>query len=504
MAISLTPLLTLINNCDAITGWSAGTLDTSTFREGTGSLGAKVSAALGVVYKYDQGGAGGVNMTGEHFFVWMMSTSTIDTLANGGMRIYAEDTSANWIEWWVGGSDNYGGGWQRFCVSSGATGQLTSGTYNPAAHRYIGIRFKATGKSTVNNTFWDFLHYGSGIKIKSAATDNITWQNVFAADDAAAYGIVSKLRGMFFIQGRLEFGDTSSGDIDFLDTSQIVLFQDSPRVASTLYQVIIQGNAAGTTNFQLGSKSGESGISGCILKSGGATKFSITATDTNIDELKLYGCTFLDAGTISLPSNTTGREVLNCSFEVCAQVLADTCIVKNCNLVSSGARAIKMSSTSHNITSSNFINCPQAVEINVAGTYTFNALKFSGNTTDIDNTSGGLVTVNCANGSNPSTYTGSTTINNTVTLEINGVSYGTKCRIEKTSDGSALLSGTAITLDDTGVTYKATAQWNFVPSTQVRVKARLAGYLPFQSTTTIPTGGLTVTAVWQTDPNYTP
>lgn len=422
MAVSLTPLLTLINNCDAITGWSGGALDTEKMREGTGCLGAKVSAALGIVYKYDQGGAGGVDMTGQHFFVWMMSTSTIDTLANGGMRIYAEDTSGAWIEWWVGGSDNYGGGWQRFCASSGAIGQLTSGTYNPALHRYIGIRFKTTGKSTVNNTFWDFLHYGSGIKIKSAATDNITWQDVFAADDAAAYGIVSKLRGMFFIQGRLEFGDTGSGDIDFLDTSQIVLFQDSLRVASTLYQVIIQGNAAGTTNFQLGLKSGESGISGCILKSGGATKFSIIATDTNIDELKLYGCTFLDAGTISLPPNATGREILNCGFEAGAEVLADTCIVKNCNFISPDNRGVRMSSITHNTTSCNFINCTHGVHVNNIGTYTFNALMFSGNTYDIENSSTGLVTVNATNGANPTTFEntggGSVTILNPKTLTV--------------------------------------------------------------------------------------
>ena len=408
MAIALTPLLTLISNCDTA-DWSGGALDTEKMRQGAACLAVKASAVLSIVYKYDQGGAAGVDMTGQHFFVWMMSTSTIETLANGGFRIYAEDKNGAWKEWYVGGSDNYGGGWQRFCASSGATAQNSSGTYDPLYHRYLGVRFYTTGKSTVNNCFWDFVHYGSGLKVTSAATDTITWQNIYDADNTAAYGIVSKLRGLFFVQGRLEFGDTSTLDISFGDTSQIVIFQDSPRIASTLYQVVIQGRSGGTTKFVMGTKSGESGVSGCILKSGGATKFSITATSTYITELKLYGCVLLDAGTISLPADATGREVLNCTFEACAKALVSTCIVKNCNFISSDADAILVSSTTFKTTYCNFINCPNGVEIDTYGVgYSFSALIFSNTTYHVNNSCGQALTIGNANGSNASTYTGST------------------------------------------------------------------------------------------------
>ncbi len=81
-----------------------------------------------------------------------------------------------------------------------------------------------------------------------------------------------------------------------------------------------------------------------------------------------------------------------------------------------------------------------------------------------------------------------------VPLEINGVVVNARCHIETDPGGVVLMSKNA---DGTG-----TATENFTGSTpqDVLVKARLKGFLPFETTGTIETGsGLTVTAVWIVD-----
>jgi len=97
-----------------------------------------------------------------------------------------------------------------------------------------------------------------------------------------------------------------------------------------------------------------------------------------------------------------------------------------------------------------------------------------------------------------------------VPLEINGVKTGTepsnyvRCRIEKQSDNSTIMNQEAQTSYGTEGFYKATMSYSYTADVPVRVRARYKGYLPFESTGTITSGGLTVTAVWQADPNYTP
>ena len=52
--------------------------------------------------------------------------------------------------------------------------------------------------------------------------------------------------------------------------------------------------------------------------------------------------------------------------------------------------------------------------------------------------------------------------------------------------------------------YKATESFNYTADQPVIIRARYQGYIPFETTGTITNNGLTVTAVWLVDPNYTP
>lgn len=512
MAITVTPNLTEITDCDATTGWApTPTLTADYLVEGTGSVGVKVSAATSSLYKYTIGSVR--NMTGMHIYQWMLVTTKPDVIANGGYRMYVEDNAGNYGYWYVGGYDT-AAGWTCFVIdpaSEPTTGSV--GTIDVTNISYIGVQFAHTLKitGTLPNCYWDISRYGTGLTITSGATDAIDFDDIYTADVTGAYGVVGKRNSVFTVNGKLTFGDASStGSVDFADTNQIVLFPDNSYVSTSCYGIDVVGNGTGTTNFTLGSKSGTSGINGCVVKAVGTKTFSLTASDTDNDKVLLYGTTFQNAGVITLPVTATNREVLNCSFLAGDGVTASTSIMTNCNFVAADDEALLLSSTSNNVTDCNFIGNPKAVRIDTAGTYTFNNMIFTGNTLDIDNTSGGAVIINCTNGSNPSTETGDTTINNAVTLTVQGVKTGTeptnyvKCYIMKTSDSTVLMSEEAQTSYGSDGYYKATETYNY-PGTEVDVtiRARYKGYLPFETTGTITSAGLSVTAVWIEDPNYT-
>ena len=123
---------------------------------------------------------------------------------------------------------------------------------------------------------------------------------------------------------------------------------------------------------------------------------------------------------------------------------------------------------------------------------------------DVYNNSGGAVTINISNGGDTPTIRNSngssTTVNNAVTLEINGVVSGTQCYIV-TSGASVVMNEVASEVVS-GNEYKATESYNYTADTDVTVRARKMGYLPFETSGTITTSGMIITAVWQVDPNW--
>ena len=158
-----------------------------------------------------------------------------------------------------------------------------------------------------------------------------------------------------------------------------------------------------------------------------------------------------------------------------------------------------------------------AILIDTPGTYTFSGNQFTGyganGTTGaaIYNNSGGAVTLNITNGgSTPTVRNGTsatTTINNAVTLEINGVSAGngvdtgTACAVFAIAGGPET-AGTQLMNEFSDATGTAQATYIYQGVQPVVIRARQAGFTPFTTNGTITAAGLTVTAVWQADPMY--
>ncbi len=518
MAVAVASNLTTISSCESTSGWtdldSRGlTATDEVVRQGTNCLGFDLDDETARFYY----ALAQTDYSDTHVYVWVLSMTPawLATRANGGIFVIGRDNTGNMSYWYVGGSDTYSGGWKCFVVHTGRTPDGNSGANAVMARcTGIGIGFRGLARSKLaRNTYFDFVRVGNGgIKVTggSAASPG-TWAEVCAGDQAAAVGVVRNEGGVFHVQGPIEFGDEAAGDLWFHDASQIVVFEGAS-VASSLYELKVVGNAAGTTSLKLGNVSGGRGVQGCVFKAAGGATYKITATDGDIDALGLYGCSFLNAGTIVLPPAAEGRDVLSCSFEGCAEVLPDTCKFEYGTVVSAQARGLRLSSPAHNVRNTSFVNCQACVHVAAPGTYGVEGLVFAGSDGmskfDIENSSAGAVVVNATSGSNPvyarNTGGGTTTINNVVPLVVRvedalGVLVpDASVRIERVSDGAALLQA------KTDAQGRVSSRHNYTGDTAIEVSVRRSSegsprYVPVRTTGTITRTGFALNVVMQPD-----
>lgn len=513
------------SNCDAVTDWvSAPTLDTEVFVQGTGACSAKVSkTTFTSVFSLLEA----VSLTDKVIYVWAMSSTVMDTISNGGFRVRVEDALGNWGEWYLAGRDTWSGGWTPWAVHTSTTFSDKSATAPTiSAITKVGIVFKCTGSATAPGCFWDAMRYGTYIGIKAGTEASAaTFQDIIDEENLTAnkYGVLRVYAGILLVQGKLKFGSTTAGENTyFKDTTSRTLVFPKAKVPSTFFEVVLQGNATGTTEIYFGEKVGVdpvwSGVAGPIFRCEDTTiPYKVTATDTNVTKFGFWGCAFYNAAIISGQVYNIDKEFLTCTFFKCSQMEPNTGIVKDCSFLSTTGRAILMNSASHNITYSKFINCQTAVHIPLSEAVPFDNLKFYGNDPyDIEHSVAGTLTVNCED-SNPSEAKvnesggGNTNIVNTVTLTVRHVKTGSepteyvRCYIEKKSDQTEIMNLDANQTDEQSSGYYKASKTDYnYPGSDVTViiRAREKGYLPFETEGVIKDNGLDVTAVWLPDPNY--
>lgn len=220
MAISVTPNLTDISLCEAVGSWSAGTTSADYALQGTYALGIQVKATLSAVVSWAFGSP--ANMTGKHIYIWMMCTGKVDTIANGGFRIYVETDATHYGTWYVGGNDVTPGGWNCFIIDPASTPTSGLGTINPASITKVGVQFKTltSALGTTLNCFWDACRYGSGLTITSGVADAITFENIYAIDNLDVDTVAN------FDIANFAYGvsSTASGRIQYVDTPNTRLY----------------------------------------------------------------------------------------------------------------------------------------------------------------------------------------------------------------------------------------------------------------------------------------
>jgi len=521
MAVSLSADLTEIDDCDSATNWSSNeafAADTTSFREGTASIGIEKVSQETSYARYDyytDHGSVYLNITGEtHIYFWVQTTSTPDTIDNGGIRLRLTDASGNYKEWWVGGSDNYTGGFQCYVVYTGLTPDDSSGTLNLAQIRYVTVYFKILTKYLVNapNCWVDILYYGSGLVVEGGTSgDPGTFDEIIAADVTPAYGVLNKYQGVFFAQGPITFGDSDgTSDTYFQDYSQLLIFKDA-LVSNDHYKINVVGNSTGTNSFKLGSKSGTAGIQGCTIKSAGDIKVSIDATDTDVNVLGLYGCTFIDIGESEFSPGATNKEVLSCNFNDSARVVANSMDMANCTIVNADNFGMEANVADFSVVDSNFISCPDAILHTLSGVYQYDNLKFTNNTYDIafsGASSSDTLVIESINNSNPGNYriivgSGVSIINAVyLTVDVENI-YGAP--INSAAVAIYTASGTVLELlNELTVAGRAQDTYNYTGDMPVTVRIRKSSsgstrYFPIDTTGTITEGGYTLTAVMYED-----
>ena len=519
MAVLITSNMTEIHDCDATTGWSSGGTNSVDNLEGSGCLADQVKSTTSAVILYTMASA--VNLTSKFVVMTMKVNGVVDTQALGGYRVYMEDSSARRGTWYVGGKDTHPGGWNYFAVDPSTTGFSKDSGFDITDILKVGVGCKTLTSviGTADNFFWDICHYGTGLTITSAASESggsgtggaTGWEDIYDYDTGTVnphyYGIVSKINGVYFVRGKLIFGDNSTLSIDFED-SALIGFLPGAYMTDTVTGLTALGNATGSSNIIM---------SDSVIFSN-TRKPTYAVSDTDIDTFTLPSTTIQ----IAAVSNFSAGEFIGTAFDSCEQLTFGSAVFTDGvirNSVSTSAALLYPTGTD-NLERINFKSAGtgHAILIDTTGTYTFDGHTFDGYaSTDgstgnecVYNNSGGAVTINIINGGDTPTYrngtSASTTVVNSVNLTVtvkdkdNVAIENAQVAIYKTSDDTQLMN------EDTLATGIATEAFAFTTDTDIYYRVRKSStgttrYIPVQGVGEITSAGFAVTVIMYEDIN---
>lgn len=487
--------------------------------QGTNSITKQVSnARKGILFN---NGAGITIPAGDHIYVWIYCTTPglLDTLAVGGMCVSMGDDDAARVEFHIVGATEYAqGGWLCIPIKYVTTENL-SHPYRtlvgaPSGDpQYFGVIVDTTETVKAVNTSVDAMRYGTGAYITAGEVANPATFSGFATQNDLSinrWGILTAIAGGYSLQGRFVIGQDNTQvatEAYFDDGNTLVVLADTFHSEADFTQIIIDHasttfNMTNVTVLALGTIN-----PGRLVFNNASTTSALT------------GCTFDSIGISTLRAGVT---VDNCVWRATDLITQNGATISNSSFSNVSSSASILSDDPEIISDCDFTSdgTNHALEINTTGTYTFTGNTFSGYAASdgdtgnecVYNNSGGAVTLNIEGGGDTPTIRNgsgaSTTVNNTVTLTIQGVKTGTeptnyvRCRIETDPGRTELMNEEAQTSYGSKGFYKATESYDYAGDQDVIIRARYKGYLPFETKGTITSTGLTVTAVWQADPNY--
>lgn len=463
MAITVTSDLTTLTTADTTTAggtWARvnGTTSGNPAAEadgrvqGAGSLVAKCGATTTPT---DVGLScvltGANDVTGKHLFSWRMNTTSanMSTKANQGVAFHlssdATFNTTNYKRFFLDGSDtDVVGGWKCYVVDPSLAGDVSAGSFNIAALRTLGfIHRQLSGVTTsLNNAYVDAVRAGTGLTATaSSAGDTITFATLYGQDslNANAWGIITSSAGVYYGAGKMTIGAT--GQVNtclFKDANAVLVWRDYP-VANTLYEFSLLGAVGNLTTFQLGDKDGSNNTSnGCVVRGQGAAVWNITCGANTA--FKAYSSSLAGVRAATLSS---ASELRNTSVSGSGTFDVNGATVVGCSFASHTATQLKVDATSEMsaISATSFTSggTGHAIELTVAGTYTFSGIKFAGYGADgttnaaVYNNSGGAVTINVTGGgSTPTVRNGasaSTTVNSNVQVTLTGLKNPSEVRV---------------------------------------------------------------------------
>lgn len=142
-----------------LTGWDSPSelgsvimawgITTDFFIEGADALGMEQKTGTGVKgIRFNLASTTDFSVTNRKLQVlfWVTSVAIIDTLAAGGIRIYAHD-GTDYAFWYVGGNDVswVGNGWKLITIDLNTTPDFDNATFDPTTVDYVGVAANFTG-----------------------------------------------------------------------------------------------------------------------------------------------------------------------------------------------------------------------------------------------------------------------------------------------------------------------------------------------------------------------
>ncbi len=352
MAITVTNNLTNIDQADSITGWSVVgsatklTAEGDIVRDGTGSVGLKLSAGRGGV-QYDNGTGVDLSTKGV-VYVWFNTSSNMSDVANtGGITIRLGTTTTDWDEWQIQLGSDFAGGWQRLVVDPvNVTPNTTSGAGLTITNvRYFTIQADVTTSIMGNilNVWVDridaLLASATGTHAIAVSGTVATTGSLFTEirDNATndSVGIVLQGSGVLQANGKIQLG-ASTGTNTLTSQEETIVFQNHPVGAGVFGLQFIGGTGADTHEWGQKITGQNIGSKGTKILSAGP-RWEFNASDANIDNFKMYKCTFdldngvqLGDGTTSLGSVGDTVHMIDNVFtnggQLCRDIGADTII----------------------------------------------------------------------------------------------------------------------------------------------------------------------------------
>ena len=462
------------SDADTATNWSGGAFNDDSEVQGIACYGEKISNATNV-FSYagtSRDFIGGAN-DGDHIYTWMNClTPSLDTIANGGIRIRIGDSATSYREFYVGGDgslsdDPYTGGWKCFLVdptiAADSSRIFDTGTPDMNICDTFGgvIKTVAMVSGQFDNGLIDAIRIGSGLRVIAGTTPDpaAAFADFISEDDGTKnnkYGVCRNVGGVNLFQGKLFFGDGTTTTV-FTDTDAVCVWENA-NVATDFYELYINTDA--TVTFGAISAGVTSG--GCFFDSEDTgTAFSITVVEGGTVEASLnaYASTFNEFRVASFNPSTTLQD---CTFSNGGQITLNGATMGGCSILSStvgadtgallldsqsefggGAPVVTDTFFGNNAANAN----SGAIEISATGAYTFTNLTFSGNSHDVINSSGGLVTITVSGGDIPTVRnltTSSTTVINSKLLTVTNIEADTELRIYTYVDLGSPLSYTEL------------------------------------------------------------
>lgn len=394
------------------TGWTSGAApaanDTDNFIQNTAAVSKAFNATGvgGMMVNNNSGATFGSNAA-AFFWIYFASPQTLDSEANGGLRVLIGSSLAAFNAWIVGGKNTYNyGGWINVAVDPAVAYDYTIGGPT-TTKQYFGFCVNNLTAITKGSPCWaDAVRVGRELRVTLGDSNGYaTFAGAAAYNDDVTrrWGLLQVIDGGYLMKGLLSLGLAATA-VDFRDANRSVVIQNTKKVAAAFNGVEVH-NASSRVDWTAISMQ----ALGTVSKGYFAV---IDNADVNLDS-----CTFTDMDYFTFLANSAA---IKCIFRRCGLVTQGGAIFDGCTFDQPSGAVGMLSDNMDNIDNCNFVSkgtgyALQLTSAHAGTSKTLTNVNFSGYAlTDgstgneaIYNNSGGAVTITVVGGTVPTIRNGS-------------------------------------------------------------------------------------------------